>query len=65
MIKISLKRDNLVEILKKLDVFGIDSFTLLQHNESGIGYCLDVEFETVLNGEKVKVTNQVIGTESW
>lgn len=41
------------------------SFTLHYENGSGIGYCLDLEFDTEVHGRLAKITVPVAGTDNW
>lgn len=65
MIKITLNKADIVEITKTLIRFDIDHFTLIKNDESGIGYTLDIEYETRMQDAKVKVTVPVVGVENW
>ena len=41
------------------------NFDLVYHDTSGIGYSIDLVYETEVNGRLAKVTIPVCGTENW
>ena len=53
----------IAEIIEEHDITG--NFDLIYHDTSGIGYTIDLVYETELNGRQVKVTIPVCGTEDW
>jgi len=53
----------IAEIIEEHDITG--NFDLVYHDTSGIGYCIDLVYETELNGRQVKVTIPVCGVEDW
>ena len=40
-------------------------FNLHRYGESGIGYCLDIEYEHLVNGRPSKTRVELAGVESW
>lgn len=60
-----LNKADVQEILKVLDEFKIDSFKLIKHDTSGIGYTLDVEYAYPLNGRMVETRISVVDTDNW
>lgn len=65
MTKITLNREDILELLKVLLKFDIDSFTLVKKDSSSIGYILDIEYMVKQNDTYVKVTVPVVGEEKW
>lgn len=63
--KINLNRSDIRELLKTLEKFDIDSFELIKHDESGIGYTLDIEYAYRLESQLVTVRMPVVGVDSW
>lgn len=53
----------IAEILKDNSITG--NFYLIHDDTSGIGYTIDLEYETHLNGRKVKVTVPVCTAGEW
>lgn len=51
----------IAKIIEEHDITG--NFDLIYHDTSGIGYCIDLVYETELNGRQVKVTIPVCGME--
>jgi hypothetical protein len=43
----------------------ISVFRLICDNSSGIGYSIDLEFDSEINHRKAKVTIPVCGSENW
>jgi hypothetical protein len=43
----------------------VTSFELLQENHSGIGYTLDLEFDTEVNGRQATIRIPITTVESW
>jgi hypothetical protein len=66
MNKVTLNRADIAELNKVLaENPEIDSFDLITHNESGIGYCVDIEYPTFINNRVATVRLAVVGVESW
>jgi hypothetical protein len=65
MTKITLNRVDIAEMQKVLLKFNIDHFTLIKNDSSGIGYALDIEYETTMNDCMVTVRVPVVGVENW
>jgi hypothetical protein len=61
----TLNKADVLRLAEVLDEFKIDHFKLIRHNESGIGYCLDVEYQTNLNDRMVTIRVPVCGVEDW
>jgi hypothetical protein len=68
MSEIMLNRADMEEINKVLQEYpDVQVFKLIRHGESGIGYCIDLEFEN-LTGPKMRSTTtrvEVCGVENW
>jgi hypothetical protein len=62
---IILNKADVQELLKVLDEFKIDSFKLIKHDTSGIGYTLDIEYSHKLNDRMVETRISVVGTDNW
>lgn len=62
---ITLNRADVRELLKTLEKFDVDHFTLCKEDQSGIGYTLDIEYSTQINDTMVTVRIPVVGTDSW
>ena len=65
MTEITLNRADIAEMQKVLLKFNIDHFTLIKNDSSGIGYTLDIEYETTMNDCMVTVRVPVVGVENW
>lgn len=61
----TLNKADVLRLTEVLNEFKIDCFTLVRHSECGIGYCLDVEYLTNLNGRMVTIRVPVVGEENW
>lgn len=64
-IEMTLNRADLGKINEIVEEFGISAFKLIQHNESGIGYSLDIEYTAALKSRQVLIRIPVVGTENW
>lgn len=60
-----LNKADVQELLKVLDEFKIDSFKLIKHDTSGIGYTLDIEYAHSLNGRIVDTRISVVDETNW
>ena len=60
-----LNRNDIRRLVEKLDKYEVDNFTIIKHDESGIGYTIDIEFPYRIKDEIVTVTTNVVGTEDW
>lgn len=65
MSKIILSANDIVEISKVIEEYKIDYFTITRNNESAIGYTLDIEYSTTINGRMCTVIVPVVGIEQW
>lgn len=65
MTKITLNRADINEISKALLKFDIDHFTLVKNDGSGVGYTIDVEYQTRMKDDLVTVKVPVVGVEDW
>lgn len=43
----------------------VGAFTLHYENGSGIGYCLDLEFDTEVHGRLAKISIPVANEDNW
>lgn len=68
MIEIGLNRADIEEVVKVLQEYPeIQAFKLIRHGESGIGYCIDLEY-TTFTGPNKRPTDmriEVAGVENW
>lgn len=68
MIEMGLNRADIEEVVKVLQEYpDIQAFKLIRHGESGIGYCIDLEY-TTFSGPNKRPTNvriEVAGVENW
>ena len=55
--------DIMQRIIEENSIVG--AFTLHYENGSGIGYCLDLEFDTAVHGRLAKITIPVANEENW
>jgi hypothetical protein len=55
--------DIIQKIIEENKIVG--AFTLHYENGSGIGYCLDLEFDDELHGRLAKISITVTGVENW
>lgn len=51
------------QIIEENQIVG--AFTLHYENGSGIGYCLDLEFDTQIHGRLAKISIPVANEENW
>jgi hypothetical protein len=65
MNKIILSANDIKEITKVIEEYKVDYFTLTRNNVSAIGYCIDLEYSTTINGRMCTVIVPVVGTEKW
>ena len=66
MTKIQLNKDDIAAITATLDNFpNIDNFTLIYNNAAGIGYTIDIEIETAINGVPGKFISQTTDVSNW
>jgi len=63
-IRLSVKDIKDIQIVMK-KFPDVESFQLHEHGNSGIGYLLDMEFETEINGIKCKVAVPIIDESMW
>lgn len=61
----TLRKDELETINEIVNELGIQEFELIFDNSSGIGYFLDLEYQTVLNNRNVTVRVSVTGVDKW
>lgn len=64
MSKISLNKSDIEEITKVLNDHGIQYFNLV-YKRNAIGYCIDLEYNTPINGTMCKVIVPITGVEEW
>jgi len=64
MSKIFLNKSDIEEITKVLNDHGIQYFNLV-YKQNSIGYCIDLEYNTPINGTMCKVVVPVVGVEEW
>jgi hypothetical protein len=55
--------DTIQKIIEENQIVG--AFTLHYENGSGIGYCLDLEFDTEVHGRIAKITIPVANEDNW
>lgn len=65
MNKIILSASDIKEISKVIEEYKVDYFTLVRTNESGIGYTIDLEYSTTINGRMCRVIVPVTGIDQW
>jgi len=65
MNKIILSANDITEISKVIEEYKVDYFTLVRTNVSAIGYSLDLEYSTEINGRMCQVIVPVVGVEEW
>ena len=59
---------DLQEVMKVLEEYGQNDegqFKIIRHGESGIGYCISVEFENIVNGRLETTRVEVVGPGQW
>ena len=64
MSKIHLNKSDIEEITKVLNAHEIQYFNLV-YKQNAIGYCIDLEYNTAINGTMCKVVVPVVGVEEW
>jgi hypothetical protein len=66
MNKIVLTKQDLAAIINTLDQFPeINTIEILKHDNSGIGYTIDIKFELTQNHVPGIFTTEVVGTDNW
>ena len=65
MNKIILSANDIKEITKVIEEYKVDYFTLIRNDVSAIGYTLDLEYSTEINGRMCTVIVPVVGIEEW
>ena len=65
MSKIILSANDITEISKIIEEYKVDYFTLTRNNVSAIGYSIDLEYSTTINGRMCTVIVPVVGTNEW
>jgi hypothetical protein len=55
--------DVIQRIIEENDIVG--AFTLHYETGSGIGYCLDLEFDTEVHGRLAKISIPVANEDNW
>ena len=65
MNKIILSANDIKEIAKVIEEYKVDYFTLTRNNVSAIGYSIDLEYSTTINGRMCTVIVPVVGIEEW
>lgn len=61
----TLNKADVLALTEVLNQFKVDNFKLIKHDESGIGYCLDIEYQTNVNDRMVTIRVPVVGVENW
>jgi hypothetical protein len=64
MSKIALNKSDIEEITKVLNAHEIQYFNLV-YKQNSIGYCIDLEYNTAINGTMCRVIVPVVGVEEW
>jgi hypothetical protein len=64
MSEIALNKSDIEEITKVLNDHGIQYFNLV-YKQNAIGYCIDLEYSTEINGRMCTVIVPVVGIEEW
>jgi hypothetical protein len=64
MSKIHLNKSDIEEITKVLNAHEIHYFNLV-YKQNSIGYCIDLEYDTAINGTMCRVIVPVVGVEEW
>ena len=65
MNKIILSANDITEISKIIEEYKVDYFTLTRNNVNAIGYSIDLEYSTTINGRMCTVIVPVVGIEEW
>jgi hypothetical protein len=66
MTKIMMNSADLEIINKVVEENAItQNFCIIYNNNSGIGYTLDLQFTTEVNGREATVTIPICGEENW
>jgi len=65
MNKIILSASDITEISKIIEEYKVDYFTLTRNNVSAIGYSIDLEYSTTINGRMCTVIVPVVGINEW
>ena len=66
MKKITITKEELIEILAVLDKFPeVENTELAYDNNSGIGYILSMSFPYVVNGVATTQTVEITGVDQW
>jgi hypothetical protein len=65
MNKIILNANDITEITKVIEEYKVDYFTLVRTNVSAIGYSIDLEYSTTINGRMCTVIVPVVGINQW
>ena len=65
MNKIILNSSDITEISKIIEEYKVDYFTLTRNNVSAIGYSIDLEYSTTINGRMCTVIVPVVGIKEW
>ena len=53
----------IMEIIKENNITG--NFELVYTDGGGIGYCIDLVYQTQINNRQVKITIPVCGVDTW
>ena len=66
MKKITIQKEELIEILAVLDKFPeVEKVDVEYDNNSGIGYILAISFPYVVNGVATTQTVEITGVDQW
>jgi hypothetical protein len=65
--EIKMNYADLQEIVKVLDEYKQTEgqFKIIRHGESGIGYCLSIQFDNIVNGRLETTRVEVVGPGQW
>jgi len=64
MSKIALNKSDIEEITRVINDHGIQYFNLV-YKQNAIGYTVDLEYNTEINGRMCRVIVPVVGVEEW
>ena len=67
MNELKLNYADMQEVMKVLDEYGqtAGQFKIIRHGETGIGYCISVEFDNIVSGRLETTRVEVVGPSNW
>lgn len=66
MAKVWLSKEDIDIVQQVLEKFpDVDRFRLHEHSQSGIGSCVDMVFDTVINDVKCQMTVPIVNETKW